>query len=362
MSKVLFVLTTLGQGGAEQYTLRYMNYDRENDFTVITSMGVGGVLEDEYRKVSTVILNCGFGYLKFINWVKVYWFLRREKFDTIIDMHGGMSGIMMWISKKAKIANRIAFYRNTNAGYSPTWYKRIYENFSRNMMVRNATKVLSNSEAALNKFHAGWKYHRDKFKVVYNGLDIKALSNKTREEERSSLGIPINAFVVGHSGRVCWQKNHEMILCCAEMLLNKYDNILFLLMGQGTDTHFTDKVRELGLEGRIRLMGNRCDVLDVIKCLDVYYFPSKSEGQPNALIEAMVSGIPIATSNIDTIIETVPDYIKQNLVSPDDKLANFELLEKMYLDPIFRKAQICDLWAKEHFDADKNFGFLKSDI
>lgn len=362
MAKVLFVLTSLGQGGAEQYTLRYINYDRENEFTVMTTMGIGGVLEADYRKVSNVVLGYKFGHLNVSNWAKVYKFLKLQKFDTIVDMHGSMSGIMMWLAKRAGVENRIAFYRNTNAGYSPNWYKNLYERISIRLMTKCASKVFSNSCAALDKHHPNWKSRPEIFKVIYNGLDMKTLSAKSNIEEREALDIPENVFVIGHSARVEWQKNHSMILACADRLCKKYDDVIFLLMGIGTDTKLREEVMQRGLQYKVRLMGNRRDVLDILKSLNLYYFPSVSEGQPNALIEAMASGVPILASKIDSIMETVPDYIKPNLVSPEDEDANSHMLEKLYLNPVFREQQKCEVWARDHYDSAKNFELLKKEL
>ena len=133
-------------------------------------------------------------------------------------------------------------------------------------------------------------------------------------------------------------------------------------MGSGTDIKYADAVSQKGLVGKVRLMGNRRDVLDILKCLDVYYFPSISEGQPNALIEAMASGVPIVASNYESIVESVPEHVRPNLVSPYDIESNINLLERMYLDPAFKESQKCDVWAKAHFDARINFEELKREL
>ena len=52
--------------------------------------------------------------------------------------------------------------------------------------------------------------------------------------------------------------------------------------------------------------------------MNVFLFPAVNEGQPNALIEAMILGIPIVASNIPAILETVPSEMKSVLFDPDD--------------------------------------------
>jgi len=339
-----------------------MNYDRDNSFTVMTTMGIGGVLEEEFRKVSRVVFDYKSGYFRVSNRIQLYRFFKNEGFDTIVDMHGSMSGITLMLAKRAGIKTRISFYRSVDAGFSHTWYKNLYELVIKKLMTRSATKIFSNSRAALDKQHPGWENYPNKFKVIYNGLDMNKLSIKSFSEERKALGVPDNVFLIGHSGRVTRAKNHNMILRVAERLCKKYDDIVVLLMGNGTDTKLSKEVKDRGLEGRVRLMGNRRDVLDILTSLDLYYFPSFYEGQPNALIEAMASGVPIAASNASSIVETVPDYIRPHLVAPDDETANFELLERLYLDADFRNSQKCDIWAKKQFDAVIKFEDLKKEL
>lgn len=64
-----------------------------------------------------------------------------------------------------------------------------------------ATKILSNSVAALDFFFPKRDRTSDRFDVIYNGMDMKKLSKLEKKRLRQEFGLPSDAFVVGHTGR-----------------------------------------------------------------------------------------------------------------------------------------------------------------
>src|SRR5690606_33929956 len=105
--------------------------------------------------------------------------------------------------------------------------------------------------------------------------------------------------------------------------------------------------------GRIILQENRPDIPKVLNTLDCYYFPSITEGQPNALIEAMISGLPIVASDIDPIKECVPPFFIDELVPP---LSVDHAVQKI-LDIYFqRHTNNLQQWAMIKFNHDVVFG------
>lgn len=79
----------------------------------------------------------------------------------------------------------------------------------------------------------------------------------------------------------------------ASELCHKYKDIHFVLVGKGVKEKYEMMVQQMGLNKQIHLLGYRDDVLRILPLFDLYYFPSLTEGQPNALIEAMATGLPL---------------------------------------------------------------------
>ena len=144
--------------------------------------------------------------------------------------------------------------------------------------------------------------------MIPNGLNAHSFINAS-EDLREQLHIPKDAYVVGHTGRFNQAKNHEPIVKVAAQLIEKHPDIYFMLCGNGVKENLKALVKDKGLDERLILFENRSDIPVFLNTLDCYFFPSTREGQPNALIEAMVMGLPFVASDIPPIRETVgEDY------------------------------------------------------
>src|SRR5690606_27470478 len=148
-------------------------------------------------------------------------------------------------------------------------------------------------------------------------------------------------------------KNHQTIMEVAFRLVKKHPNIYFLLCGNGVKTNLKDLVLSEGLDKRILLFENREDIPVFLNTLDCYFFPSTREGQPNALIEALVVGLPFVASNIAPIQETIG--LNTNLYPADGVDEFVNALEEIYLkrpdrDIEFQKTIINRFDHKTRFD------------
>ncbi len=361
-NKILFLIKAPNAGGAETYLLRYMRHCKQSNYTVYCKGGIGGELELAYREVCTLKLDSKLGYYNPFEYIKFYKYLKRKKYTSVCDFQGNFSGFVLLCAKIAGVSNRIAFYRESKNKFSNSFFKRIYTWLTTRAMLYSATRILANSKNALNHFHPEWEGKPNKFRVIYNGFDSNIVSRKDKSEMRNLLNIPHDAFVIGHSGRYCSAKNHEMILHVALKLCSSYPNVIFVLMGRDVKEHLQNEVEKYDLSEQIRFLGYRTDVLDVLKSVDTFYFPSLTEGQPNALIEAMMSNVPFVASNIPSIKETVPDCCQSFLVDPNDFEENYKALEKAVQDLSYLDETKCSIWAKEKFNADKLFNEFREEL
>lgn len=361
MNKVLFVIKAPASGGAETYLLRFMKHI-PGDYTVLCKGGCGGELESEYVKVCKLVKEYRVGYFNPINYIKLYKYFRKNKFDVICDFQGNFAGFVLLCAKLAGIKKRIAFYRESRNKFPNDPLRKCYKWAVTKAMIYSSNKILANSYEALNHFHPNWKETTERYEVIYNGFDCSALSSKTKEEVRLSLNIPIDAFVIGHSGRYCEAKNHEMIMKVAYKLCKDNPHLYFVLMGRGVRERYEAEVQSRGLSNQIKILGYRSDVLDVLRSLDLFYFPSLTEGQPNALIEAMANNLPFVASNIEPIKETVPSELEAILVSPTDFEANYMAVTNAIKNCREGDVRTVGKWTLENFDADKLFDEFKKEL
>jgi len=123
------------------------------------------------------------------------------------------------------------------------------------------------------------------------------------------------------------------------------------LCGKNTET-LTPEINQK-IKDQIHLLGYRKDIPRILKSFDLYFFPSITEGQPNALIEAMLAGLPIVASNISPIQEMLPNAMIASLHAPDDVVGFVKEIEDIYL----KNKEQPDLqnWALEKFSSDTQF-------
>lgn len=288
--------------------------------------------------------------------------MRRSDFDVICDFTGNFAGLPLFMAKLAGIKKRIAFYRGSTNHFKETRFKLWYNAIVKRLVLYSATKVLSNSKAALDFFFPVRNKNSERFEVIYNGLDIKGLSYDDREKLRQEFHIPATAFVVGHTGRCNEAKNHDTILRVAIELCHRYQDIHFVSIGKGVKEKYASVVEQELLEDRIHLLGYRSDTMRILPLFDLYYFPSLTEGQPNALIEAMVAGLPVVASDIEPIRESVPEKMCSLLIPPCDAERAIDVIRDIYLGEADIDCYKCPEWARQHFDADKWFVRFREEL
>lgn len=358
--KILHIIGSFEQGGAETYTLRYCQYDKENRHYVLGVNGKPGDLSKEFAEHATVIDNIKVGPMG-QNWKWFFHFLKKEKIDSVWSVNGGL---LLLVAKVAGVGTRLTFYRNstTHIEHDPMHLRAMYLRMTYLLNPLISTNVLSNSFAAIRNYNPFLAKRKKGYEVIYNGIDLNHISKKGKEQVREELGLPKNAFVIGHSGRYHFAKNHEMIMKVAFALCKKFEDVYFVLIGKGVPEKYGIQVEKEGLSQRIVMLGYRKDVMDILKALDLFYFPSTTEGQPNALIEAMLSGVPFVASDISAIKETTPDDLHRQLVSCHDFEKNYDLIECLYHNKEKLIDLKCESWAKSHFDANKQFELFKKQL
>lgn len=149
------------------------------------------------------------------------------------------------------------------------------------------------------------------------GVNTGVKIEKSREEKRSELGIPDNAFVIVSAGELNKNKNNYVIIDALSLMNDK--DVYYILCGDGAEReHLANKAKSLGLEDRVIFLGYRTDVEEIMNCSDVFSMPSLREGLPRAIMEAMDLGLPCVCSKIRGAIDLIGNNEGGFLCSPKD--------------------------------------------
>jgi glycosyltransferase involved in cell wall biosynthesis len=137
-----------------------------------------------------------------------------------------------------------------------------------------------------------------KVSLVPNGIDLDRLKSvRTSEEVRAELGTPPKARVILFAGRLEEVKNLPMLLEAFYLLLGKGCEAHLWIAGDGNERAvLEERVLQLELGGRVRVLGVRRDLPDLFHAADLFALTSHSEGLPNVVLEAMGCGTPAIVS------------------------------------------------------------------
>lgn len=146
------------------------------------------------------------------------------------------------------------------------------------------------------------------------GLDLNKFKGVSFQlhKKRLELGIPKDAFLLLSVGELNKNKNHELVIKSLAKISDQ--NIHYLICGQGSLEEYLHKlIKKLKLTNQVHLLGYRKDINEIYKISDLFVFPSIREGLSVALMEAMVSGLPVICSkirgNVDLIEDGVGGYL-----------------------------------------------------
>ena len=158
--------------------------------------------------------------------------------------------------------------------------------------------------------------------VLNNGIDFSrfehALDKKT---VRNREEIPQNAWVIGHVGRFNEVKNHRFLVEVFAKLHEKNENAFLLLVGNGSlQKKIEEQLSAMGLQKNYKILSERTDIPDLLNAMDLFVFPSTSEGLGIALIEAQKAGLPCVVSSAVPQAATVSNLVKRLELSAGEEV------------------------------------------
>ncbi len=220
------------------------------------------------------------------------------------------------------------------------------------LSARRAAAVVGVSESTCAHMARSLWVRRDRIKMVPNGSrPIRGDRDKTR----ASLSLRPTERLFLAVGNLYTVKGHRVLVEACALLAQRTDlpDWSVAIAGRGQEkARLEAQIAVLGLEARVRLLGLRDDIGDLLAAADGWVMPSLSEGLPLALIEAMFSGVPI----VSTAVGGIPDLIRPDesgwLVEPGNPRALADAMAALLLDP----ARGSRMAARAHVVAEQGYG------
>lgn len=227
--------------------------------------------------------------------------LRHRRFDVAVTMLAVADVIGRPLARMAGIPRLISSIRARNVNY-PRWKLLMVR-----MTMPLADAVIINSETTRQWAIEHEGAPAEHLYFIPNGVDLQPYQTPIdRKELCRELDVPSGTALIGCVGRLSHQKGQDILLKALAALPDRRFSLLLIGEGDAEQT-LREQSEALGIAENVRFPGYRPDVARIFGALDLYLHPSRFEGMPNALLEAMAAGCPIIASSADGNRELIED-------------------------------------------------------
>lgn len=321
MIRILHIGMSPNPGGVENFVMNvYRNIDRNKiQFDFLVDHNVDKIAyEDEIISLGGKVYKSYYRRKEFLRKgrISIEKFLKQHPEINGIHMHANTLNPMfkvLEVAKKMDLKVRILHSHNSNYMKKLKIKDKIYEKYVRKKIHSVTTNLFACSkEAGL------WMFQDNNFHVIKNGIDVEKFefNGETRKITRQELNLS-NNFVIGHVGRMNYQKNPIYLLEVFKCIHQKDNNSRLLYVGDGYEKDKVKKyIKDNSLEGKVILVGAVKDTYKYFCAMDVFFLPSRFEGLGIVLLEAQANGLKCYTTDMvpkETNIIGNVEYIGLNV-------------------------------------------------
>lgn len=204
-------------------------------------------------------------------------------------------------------------------------------------LLRHVSAAFAVSEQLKHELDIYLKLPPQRIEVIYNGVEVRSVSNTERQSARDLFRAAASDFVVGSVGRLVAVKNYKLLLHAVRGMLTRR-NVLLVLIGDGPERAALEaEAAHLGISHRMRWLGHREDAARLYAGMDVFVLPSYSEGLSNTLLEAMSASLAVVASDVGGNREIVRDGRDGLLFKSNDEFGLRGLLDGLANNPEVRR-------------------------
>ena len=352
--RVAHVITRMILGGAQENTLltcEDLVHEYGDDVLLITGPALGpeGSLMQQARSRGVPLVTVEALRRPIHPWRDLvsYRHVKRVLADfrpEVVHTHSAKGGIL---GRAAAHALRIAAIVHTVHG--PPFYpdqnraERIFSVWCERWAARRCHALVSVADAMTDLMVDAGVAPREKFTTVYSGMDVDAFlrSEEHRQRQREALGYQADDVVIGKIARLFHLKGHEDVIQAARHVIRAVPQARFLFVGDGVlRDALVQQIASAGLERFFRFTGlvPPQKIPELIAAMDVVVHTSLREGLARALPQALVSGKPVVSYDLDGAREVVLPGETGLIVHPRDIDGLSQALIELAGDPR-RRAQ-----------------------
>lgn len=234
--------------------------------------------------------------------------INNEGYD-IIHCHGARANfIAMFLKRKVNKPMITTIHSDYALDFKDNFYKRIIYTSLNSMALRRFDYYIAISDS-FKEMLIDRGFKANKIYVSYNGIDMDIKNKYSKEEFLKEYNVE-NKYnlIVGIVARLHKVKNHETFIMAASKVLDKRNDILFLIAGTGNEeTRLKELVKNLDLEDNIKFLGYMKDPYSFYNAIDINTLTSLSESFPYVILEGAVMKKTMVSTNVGGISRLIKD-------------------------------------------------------
>jgi glycosyltransferase involved in cell wall biosynthesis len=203
---------------------------------------------------------------------------------------------------------------------------------SRWLYTSATTRIVTTGELLKQELVERNGYPAGRIESVPTGVDPRRFRPGDRDAARAALGLPQDKTLIGIVATLRSWKGHLFLI---EAVAGLPESVGLVIVGDGPMRERLEALAEkLGLRSRVRFAGNQADVVPWLQSLDVFALPSyANEGVPQALIQAMLTGLPCVTTAVGSISELAKDGETALVVPPQQAVPLRDAILRLLMSP-----------------------------
>lgn len=352
-ARVLHLITRLPVGGAERLLVDVVRrLDPARFESVVCCIQAKGELAAELEAAGIPVHCLERMRSKRFDWRAVFdlrRFLRRERITLVhshlyhANLYGRLAAFLSGVPAVATVHN---VYART----------KLHRRLLNRWLARSSARVIAVSEEVRRDLIEHDGIDAAKVVLIHNSIDLRRIATRlTREEARARLSIAEHAFAVGCVGRLEEQKGHRYLLEACAALKRDIPLRLFVVGDGRLRRELERQAAALGLAASTSFLGERKDVAEILKALDLFVMPSLWEGLSLAMLEAMAAGLPIVISDVGGVSQAI-DAQSGLKVPPGDPGAIARAIRLLAAQPESRRS--LGLAARRRVEAEFDVGIM----
>lgn len=207
-------------------------------------------------------------------------------------------------------------------------------------LLRRSDRVVAVAEAIRRETVETFRIDADQVITIPRGVDPDRLRpERSRDIVREELGIPPSAPTLICVGALSPEKDPLAHLDICQELTRSFPDLAYLFAGDGPlRVDLEEAVRARGLEARVRVLGVRTDIGDLLGASDILVLASLVEGMPGCVIEAGMIGVPVVALRVAGVPEVLADGVTGYILEPGDHAGLAERASQLLHDASRRQA------------------------